>query len=233
MLLCGSCRFGWPGSSHRRFQSGVYLQFDFAASQLSHTHPTMAICPHNKPAFDSLFDVLELAEAIFLELSPQELLVSVQRVCSKWRDVVTASIPIQQVLFFRPIGIQGPLHFVNVPGEQYGGNWISSQGSRCPFQMYEHPLVAPLLLHEQQPSRAIDRPEASWRRQLLTQPPIRSKRSRRPTNNAIDVVNLTTLRQLKTRRQVQILLLTAEPRHVPSWLTTALLKCSEFGTDQI
>ncbi|KAF2212830.1 hypothetical protein CERZMDRAFT_97330 [Cercospora zeae-maydis SCOH1-5] len=142
--------------------------------QQRHNNASSNETQHNKPAFDNLFGVLELAEAVFLELPPQQILVNVQRVCRRWQDIVTASLPIQQALFFRPIGMQGPIHFMKVSGEQYGGSWVSPQGSRCPFQIYEHPLVAPLLLHEQQPTRAMDRPEASWRRQLLTQPPVRA-----------------------------------------------------------
>lgn len=140
--------------------------------RLDNAHANMM--QHNNSAFDALFGVLELAEVIFLQLPPQQLLVSVQRVCRKWRDIVTASTPIQQALFFRPIRNLGPLHFVESPREHRGGSWVSSQASHCPFAIHEHLLVGPLLLLERQPSRAIARPEASWRRQLLTQPPVRA-----------------------------------------------------------
>lgn len=150
------------------------MRFGATFSQLLHFCSTMAILQHNNSACDALFGVLELAEAIFLELPPQQILANIQRVCSKWRDIVAASMPIQQALFFRPIGNQGPLQFVESPGEQYGGSWVSSLGSRCLFPIHEHVLVGPLLLLERKPGRAIDRPEASWRQQLLTQPPVRA-----------------------------------------------------------
>lgn len=124
-------------------------------------------------ACERLFGVFELAEAIFLELSPQQLLVNVQRVNRAWQEVVNNSMPLQQALFFRPI-TSDALHFVKSFGENRGGSWRFQYEGGHAATVYEHPLLGQLLVDQRQPSSAIARPGASWRRQLLTQPPMSS-----------------------------------------------------------
>ncbi|KAI5358887.1 hypothetical protein Slin14017_G111700 [Septoria linicola] len=122
-------------------------------------------------ACERLFGVFELAEAVFLELPPQQVLINVQRVNRAWQEVVNTSMPLQQALFFRPITSE-PLQFVQSFGENRGGSWrFRCEGDQA-ATVYEHPLLGQLVMDQLQPSSAVVRPEASWRKQLLTQPPV-------------------------------------------------------------
>lgn len=54
-------------------------------------------------------DVPEILQTILLNLSQQDLLISAQRVCWKWHEVVRHSPALQEALFLRPAASHGPL----------------------------------------------------------------------------------------------------------------------------
>ena len=58
-------------------------------------------------AAEKVFDIPELCEAILLQLPPQDLLVSAQRVSKFWRDSITSSTAIQRKRFFKQIPSSG------------------------------------------------------------------------------------------------------------------------------
>lgn len=118
----------------------------------------------------------ELAELIFLELPPREILVNVQRTCRQWKAVVDGSTAAQQALFFKPISDQR-LHYEAWNDEEDAYPGLTTQetleGAR--------PVASPISftgrgcwcrLREIMSRPGMDHPNASWKRQLLTQPPL-------------------------------------------------------------
>ncbi|USW53653.1 Putative F-box-like domain superfamily protein [Septoria linicola] len=51
------------------------------------------------------FNVAELLEMILLELPPRDVLLA-QRVNKQWQGAITASLKLQQLLFFKPVSAQ-------------------------------------------------------------------------------------------------------------------------------
>jgi hypothetical protein len=139
------------------------------------------------------FAATELAEAIFLELSMSDILCGVIQTCKSWNTVVEKSTKLQQALFFKPIAIK-PLQY---SFEKKG--WVMP-GTEAKYKVYEHPLLAKLnslaldmhvtrslagdlrmspeivldaVKKRAHPaSKAMHRANASWRRALVSQPPI-------------------------------------------------------------
>lgn len=108
--------------------------------------------------------ITELLELILLQLDMRTLLTS-QRVCRKWSSLVRSSSKIQESLFFEPVlpgsvptKVQNPLL-----AEVFPPFFVETKGriGMDSFDMIKHP--------EKQVSYL--RPEASWRRMLVQQPP--------------------------------------------------------------
>ena len=54
------------------------------------------------PRRDEVFSTTELLEGILYQLDRRTLLVSAQRVCKRWQDLITTSVQLQQRLYFWP-----------------------------------------------------------------------------------------------------------------------------------
>lgn len=91
-------------------------------------------------AVTRVFGIAELAQAIFLELPPQEIMVNIQRVNRQFQEVVLGSKPIQQALFFEPLTTEG-LQYVKNLGENRGGSWREAGGKGCARKVYQHSLL--------------------------------------------------------------------------------------------
>ena len=113
---------------------------------------------------DYVLRITELLELILLQLDMRTLLIS-QRVCRKWNSLIRTSSNIQETLFFKPVipgsvptKVQNPLL-----AEVFPPFFIKMKGriSMNSFDMVKHP----------EKQRAYLRPEASWRRMLVQQPP--------------------------------------------------------------
>lgn len=133
---------------------------------------------------NAVFDTIELAEKILGELCMRDLLISVQRTCKQWKDAIDGSTRLQEALFFRPINKKRLVYRGRTKTEHYQ-RWTNDMTDRpfsdssCPI--YEHPIVTNKCSKIENygrdwylnPERDImGRPEASWRRQLITQPPL-------------------------------------------------------------
>ncbi|KAM3414897.1 hypothetical protein BST61_g10040 [Cercospora zeina] len=133
-----------------------------------------------------LFNVTELLENILLELPFKDLLVIASRVCKRFKEVLDHSTRIQQALFFQPL-----------PGPEV--HFFRDQDRNCFFAVEEH---APKRVHvlrnpflcgiehwlvrivedgdarlrrvDANKIQAFERPEASWRTMLVSQPPVKS-----------------------------------------------------------
>ena len=113
---------------------------------------------------DHVLFITELLEMILLQLDMRTLLIS-QRVCRKWSSLIRSSSRIQETLFFKPVlpdsvptKVQNPLL-----AEVFPPFFIEMESriSMNSFDMVKHP----------EKQRAYLRPEASWRRMLVQQPP--------------------------------------------------------------
>lgn len=122
---------------------------------------------------------MEILENILLSLDIQSILTSAQRVCHKWRDLVSTSPSIQKHIFFQPDWDQkhkqqNPLLASIFPGwfspdhtipraeiEDRGTLDIGSEGIKSSIDLNQ-PDVKASFKHK----------DASWRRMLVQQPPV-------------------------------------------------------------
>ncbi|GAM38618.1 hypothetical protein TCE0_033f09487 [Talaromyces pinophilus] len=106
----------------------------------------------------------EILESILLQLDPQALLTAAQQTCRTWRGVIHESPSLQKALFFTldepPEKVQNPLLVQRFPSFFGKTKWSSSLLSS--LDMIKKPGKL----------EAYVRPEASWRRMLVQQPPI-------------------------------------------------------------
>ncbi|KAK5164135.1 uncharacterized protein LTR77_010226 [Saxophila tyrrhenica] len=105
----------------------------------------------NSSACHSLFNIPELSEMVFLELPMCDLLCAVQQVCREWKAIVD-----------------------NSPHD-----WVWPDGKQN-RRIYEHPLFSTLFDRDEWRTRdltedglrRLNYPGATWKKSLVTQPPI-------------------------------------------------------------
>lgn len=134
-------------------------------------------------ATSTVLNIPELLEAILLGTDIRILLVSAQRVCKQWTAVILSSSRLQKKLFFagdessaktcNPL-LEWCFPFCFDSQTRFPGRsifWISgSHGvATQPLRWLTGEEVCFLLLNKE----AFSRPEASWRRMLIQQPPVR------------------------------------------------------------
>jgi len=130
---------------------------------------------YTQPTMEPVFKTAELVEQILLQLSMRDLLVQAQRVCRYFHHVIISSPVLQQKLFF-----QGD--------NSYG--FVNEQQYRCQVNPLLRDAFPSLLGNNENnhvgtelylkldwaksdaKSKSYKRKEASWRRMLVTQPPI-------------------------------------------------------------
>lgn len=116
-----------------------------------------------KNAEATALSTFELLELILLQLDTQTLLMA-QRTCQTWYRIIQESVPIQKALFFAPTDssstntkVQNPLLAKMFPSF---------------FKPNPTLLASVDMLQRPEKLEAYIRPEASWRRMLVQQPPI-------------------------------------------------------------
>ncbi|KAJ5652691.1 hypothetical protein N7507_010117 [Penicillium longicatenatum] len=120
----------------------------------------------------SALNIPEILEMILLQIDMRTLLISCQRVCREWRNMITKSLPIQKVLFFTPIK-----EFEWGTGEKVHNSLLAEmfptcfpgKGDEddCKFDFSDCAMT--------KSSAGLDRfvrKGASWRMMLVQQPPI-------------------------------------------------------------
>lgn len=128
-----------------------------------------------RPTTPEPLQIVELLEQILLHLPQRDLLLA-QRVCKRWHAVINRSNHIQQALYFLPRPpatssssqpVINPLltnafagYFQFLTGEESIGAYTSTWGCLL------------LCSTEKRWQQRIVREEASWRRMLMTQPPV-------------------------------------------------------------
>ncbi|KAM3424360.1 hypothetical protein BST61_g11102 [Cercospora zeina] len=126
-----------------------------------------------------VFNTFELAEQIFLDVPPRTILVSIQRTCKQFKAVVEGSSPLQQALFFEPISDTRLRLAPRSWRWRCSGKWILTAEEHCgcwyessSYCLWMHPLIAPVGENDPQYEATFAYDNASWRRQLASQPPI-------------------------------------------------------------
>lgn len=123
--------------------------------------------------------IYELLELILINLPMRDLLRS-QRVCRTWHSAIQTSPTIQQALFFSP---KRRKHPVCPERETWEANQLLQVEFPPWFQLayiksrWDWPMARSFndlpWARDEKRCEAFMRPDASWRRMLLTQPPIR------------------------------------------------------------
>jgi hypothetical protein len=141
------------------------------------------------PAMRAVFDTMELAEMILGELCMRDLLINVQRTCKNWRLIIEESYKLQVALFFRPANKSRLVYRGRTAEEHVDMIWnsgITNSAAVSPSSpIYEHPIITRKCSKVRKyanswyKGEAMDHPDASWRRQLATQPPLAELNYRR------------------------------------------------------
>ncbi|KAB8257628.1 hypothetical protein BDV32DRAFT_152216 [Aspergillus pseudonomiae] len=110
-----------------------------------------------------VLSTFELLELILLQLDTQTLLTA-QRTCRTWHSIIQESVAIQKALFFIPIQPSSASTKVQNPllAKLFPGFFTSDTSFLASMDMLQRP----------EKLEAYIRPEASWRRMLVQQPPI-------------------------------------------------------------
>jgi hypothetical protein len=136
----------------------------------------------SRAAQSQAFSIAEIFELILLQLDNRTLLTKAQLICHTWTAFIQQSVAIQWALFFKPRTVihskkyQNPLLAEVFPTvfNQYGlaaqtsGSENREHYAECnllTFTTFDM-VCNPHKLH------AYIRPEASWRRMLVQQPPV-------------------------------------------------------------
>jgi len=121
------------------------------------------------------FSIPEILEAILLNIEPRHLLVNAQRVNRTWHSTIRCSPPLQRVLFFEAcprnekresefnvlLSAAFPPFFEHNPDVEDDAKWTQESLSKMDWNSCL------------QKRDAYSREEASWRRMLVLQPPIK------------------------------------------------------------
>jgi hypothetical protein len=142
---------------------------------------TTAQIEHPLRPAEKVFNIVELAEHIFLDLPPRDILVNIQRTCKQFKAVVEGSGPLQQALFFEPISpIRLQLARCNKRSRCSSKWMLSTLGDAYCFTegdsycVWIHPLFGRIKENDPRYEARCTYVNASWRRQLVSQPAIYS-----------------------------------------------------------
>lgn len=139
---------------------------------------------------------------IFMELWFRDVLCNIQRVCKEWRDIVEASTPIQQALFFKAIPARPVQWYQTRRLRSYAQRWADASDSTAHRIGLGHPLIfASSGYQSEERIEILQRGDASWRRQLATQPPASKIESSHyfrpsPTVTCVTGVGMDDLRRV-------------------------------------
>ncbi|KAK4500087.1 hypothetical protein PRZ48_008273 [Zasmidium cellare] len=124
-----------------------------------------------RSACTRVFAIAELADQILLDLPPQDILCGAQQACKQWKEAVEQSDYIQEHLFMKPICEK---RVTSHPRDYLPKIWTDYEFEESPRAVLENPFLI-LLCHEGicTKQEAFMRPEASWRKMLMTQPAAR------------------------------------------------------------
>lgn len=150
----------------------------------------MAQLAEKEPASSKVFAIPELLEKILMDLGIRELLVNAQRVDKTWHATIKGSKKLQQALFLEPIPLE-TIHGTRrwSVKESEGTLYLSTNALESGIDVLKKNMLKASIVvnpltwymphnvdcYEPLPTRQIAKcaPNASWRRMLLTQPPVK------------------------------------------------------------
>lgn len=153
-----------------------FLPISFTYSKKKTTPPTTMASPNNGPqdsrsACEKVFGIAELADQILLDLPMQNILSGTQQVCRRWQTAIECSDLVQEHLFMKPICDKRLLMGDDMTKQRH---WVEKETPEKSRTVLENPFLS-LLCHENVciKDQAFVYPQASWRKMLVTQPPVR------------------------------------------------------------
>lgn len=130
---------------------------------------------------EKVFSIFELAEQIFLDLPPRDILVNIQRTSKQFQAVVDGSRSLQQALFFEPISSIRLQVARCYKRSRCEGRWMLStlKNPYCgtkgdSYCIWIHPMIGKIRENDPDYEARCTFTKASWRRQLVAQPSISS-----------------------------------------------------------
>ncbi|GIZ41427.1 hypothetical protein CKM354_000473100 [Cercospora kikuchii] len=128
---------------------------------------------------EKVFSIFELAQHIFLDLPPRDILVNIQRTCKQFQAIVAGSKPLQQALFLEPISNIKLQLAACSRRYRCGGKWILSternwgcRDNKASHCIWIHPLIHRIEENDPKFEARCTYVKASWRKQLASQPPM-------------------------------------------------------------
>lgn len=116
-----------------------------------------------------VFSIFELAQQILLELPIRDL-IHLPRVAKQFQSTVANSKPLQRALFLKPLTGKSVILVKPTPGRMV---FLSDEGSEVSVHVLGNPFARRVMNGLNKKNAAFLNQEASWRRMLLCQPPIR------------------------------------------------------------
>lgn len=116
-----------------------------------------------------VFGIFELAEKILLQL-PITDLIHISRVSRKFQSTVANSKPLQRALFLKPLAGKSVILVKPKPGRML---FLSDESSEISVRVLGNPFTRRIMRGVNNDDAAFLHHEASWRRMLLSQPPMR------------------------------------------------------------
>lgn len=122
---------------------------------------------------DIVLSIPELFEAILLHVDSHTLLTSAQRVCRRWHNIISTTPSIQKTLYFRPeMASPSREKRINPLLQAHFLPWFGSSDHVCDRDLF---MSLPLYLAGSNTGdNPFLRPKASWRRMLISQPPVQT-----------------------------------------------------------
>ena len=121
---------------------------------------------NEQPASQRVLATTELFELILLGLPIRQLLIKIPLVCKHWKATIDSSPKLQQALFFQPIPHE-LLQLLTLSEKPTVKAWKRSHSDPYEYTVLMNPFS---YIYMRDRSEALLRPEASWRRMLVSQP---------------------------------------------------------------
>lgn len=156
-----------------------------------------------------VFDIFELAEQILLQL-PIKDLIHISRVSKQFLSTVAGSKPLQRALFLKPLSGSSVILVAPKPGRMA---FLSDEASEVSVHVLRNPLVPRIMQGINKNEPAFFHQDATWRRMLLSQPPMRriQNKNGRKYRDDHGVKLLQSLVASEKRPQWY------QPRHIEAW----------------
>lgn len=133
-------------------------------------------------AGERISDIVEVLEQILLDVPIKDLLVNAHRVNKTWVAVIKGSTKLQQALFFEPVPIEScryadRTHLAQAGHQQRGYSTVvvhhETHGTVSRRYLHDVWVTANPFesLFKKKRTEKTTRPEASWRRMFISQPP--------------------------------------------------------------